>query len=141
MKQKFSLLRKGQFVPFLSSKKTKKEKISPEISISEEAAKQLKKLMKEEHKKGWVLKFEDTPNHFGESFSYHLKLQKKADPKDKLFQSRGVRISIPKESFKRLKASVIEYRGKAENELFEDLLQIGFTIENPNICSFERRCS
>ena len=98
------------------------------ITLTERAAEKFKKILKDENKEGWALRFADKPGGCG-GFEYNLSFSEKAnlsDPKepDEIYHSHGVEIHVNKKMVPRLIGSEIDF--------LEGLNGSGFKIMNPN---------
>lgn len=110
------------------------EKKTPfSISLTDQAADQLKSIMEHEGKSGWVLNYSDVAGHCGGGFGFSLTLAPHPDPQDEILYSQGIQICIPKKSLKRVLGSTIHFEKSSPNDLFDGLLKVGFKIANPNV--------
>ena len=102
-----------------------KEKIDKEtITMTESAANKFKKVLKEEKKEGWALRFSDKPGGCG-GFEYLLDFSEKASDNDEIFTSHGIEIHVNKNVLPRLMGCHIDFQ--------EGLMGTGFKITNPNV--------
>jgi iron-sulfur cluster assembly protein len=105
------------------------------ISLTEKAAEKIKKILLEENKVGWGVRFADQAAACGAGFEYTLDPVSSADPADQRFFSQGIEISIPNASIPRLLGSLIDFEEGFLDDNFQGLIRLGFTIANPNIKS------
>lgn len=96
------------------------------IVITERAADKYRKILKEEGKEGWGLRFSDKLAGCN-GFEYVLDYSEKALPDDDIYHSQGIEIHINKAMVARLLGSIIDY--------IDGLSGSGFKITNPNVRS------
>ena len=103
---------------------TEVQTIQPQVTISEKAATEIKKVMQENN----------IPENAGlrmgvkgggcSGFTYVLGFDEKAKETDKVFEASGVRVFVDERSFPYLAGVVLDYQ--------EGLQGKGFTFDNPN---------
>lgn len=93
------------------------------ISLTARAAEKYRKILKEEEKAGWGLRFGDRAAGCS-GFEYVLDYSEKALPDDEIFHSQGVEIHVNKKMADRLLGSEIDF--------VDGLNGSGFKISNPN---------
>ena len=99
---------------------------SSTISFTERAAERFKKILEQEKKLGWALRFGDKPGGCG-GYEYILDYSETPADDDEVIHSHGVPIHVKKSQLERLLGSEID---------FEDGLNgSGFKITNPNVKS------
>lgn len=96
------------------------------ITITPRAAEKYLKILEEENKIGWGMRFAEKMAGCN-GFEYALDYSEKANPDDEIFESQGVKIHIHKAMVKRLLGSVIDF--------VDGLQGSGFKISNPNVRS------
>ena len=94
------------------------------ISLTERAAEKFKKVLAEEKKENWALRFADKPGGCG-GFEYILDFSKEAKEDDTVFESFGVEIHVNQKALPRLLGCQIDY--------LDGLMGSGFKITNPNV--------
>lgn len=94
------------------------------ITMTQRAAERFLKILQEEKKDKWALRFADKPGGCG-GFEYILDFSEKLEDTDTLFTSYGVNIHINKEVLPRLLGCEIDY--------LEGLNDSGFKVTNPNV--------
>ena len=94
------------------------------ISLTQKAAEKFKKVLKDEGKEGWSLRFADKPGGCG-GFEYLLDFSEKSQEDDVIFQSHGMEIHVNQKVLPRLMGCQIDYA--------EGLMGSGFKITNPNV--------
>ena len=97
---------------------------SSSITLTKRAAEWVKKLLSEEKKESWALRFADKPGRCG-GFEYVLDFSEKANDDDEVFESHGVTIHVNQKGLSRLMGCQIDYQ--------EGLTGSGFKITNPNV--------
>lgn len=101
------------------------EKIdSSTISLTKRAADKYQRILKEEGKEGWGLRFGDKAAGCS-GFEYVLDYSQKAKEDDEVFISHGVEVHVNKADTQRLIGSEIDY--------VDGLNGSGFKISNPNV--------
>ena len=95
------------------------------ISLTPRAATQFLKVLKEENKIGWGLRFEEKMSGCN-GFEYSLAYSEKATQDDTIYHSNGVDVHVTSATVGRLVGSQIDYI---------DGLNPGFKISNPNVNS------
>lgn len=93
------------------------------ITLTPRAAAKFLKILEEEGKQGFALRFGDQMAGCS-GFEYVLDFSEKASPDDEIFNSHGIEIHIHKEAVPRLLGSEIDY--------VESLTNSGFKISNPH---------
>lgn len=96
------------------------------ISITEKAAEKYLKILAEEGKQGWGIRFAEKLAGCN-GFEYALDYSEKALPDDQVFISQGIEIHVNSAMVARLIGSVIDY--------IDGLSGSGFKITNPNVRS------
>jgi iron-sulfur cluster assembly accessory protein len=96
------------------------------ITITEKAAAKYKKILEEEGKTGWGLRFGEKAAGCS-GFEYFLDFSEKPKTGDLLLESSGIQIHIHHKSAERLMGSVIDY--------VDGLNGAGFKVTNPNVKS------
>ncbi len=96
------------------------------ITITPKAAQKFAKILEEEGKTGWGLRFGEKAAGCS-GFEYFLDFSEKPRLEDVTIQSEGIQIHIHTKSFQRLLGSVIDY--------VDGLNGAGFKISNPNVKS------
>ncbi len=100
-------------------------KIDPEsITVTDSAAKELKKLMKEEKKEGHGLRIEIVSDGCSGA-RYNLDFDKKNREKDEVIEIKGLKLFVDQKSFAQLKGSRLDFIVTPAGS--------GFKIDNPNI--------
>ena len=94
------------------------------ISFTKRGAEKFKRVLQEEKKEGWALRFADKPGGCG-GFEYILDFSEKAKEDDEVFESEGVKIHVSQKALPRLMGCQIDY--------LEGLMGSGFKITNPNV--------
>lgn len=94
------------------------------ISMTKRAAEKYKKILAEDGKEGWHLRFGDKAAGCS-GFEYVLDYSQKAKPTDTTFTSHGIEIHVETAAVSRLLGSEIDY--------VEGLNGSGFKISNPNV--------
>lgn len=94
------------------------------ISMTEKAAERFKKILKEEGKEGYSLRFGDQPGGCG-GYEYVLDFSKEKQEDDEIFESCGIEIHVNKKILHRLLGCQIDYS--------DGLKTSGFKISNPNV--------
>ncbi len=98
--------------------------MSYQITLTKKAAKEFKKMQKEEKKEGYGIKFDIFPAGCM-GFQYFMDFLKEADKNDEIIESEGLKIFVPKESLPLVNDCKIDYIEEED----------GFKIDNPNITS------
>ncbi len=93
------------------------------ITMSARAVEKYQKILAEEGKEGWALRFGDKAGGCS-GYEYYLDYSEKAKPDDQVFTSHGLEIHINKNMVSRLMGSEIDY--------VDGLNGSGFKISNPN---------
>lgn len=96
------------------------------ITLTPRAADKFLKILSEEGKQGWGLRFSEEMAGCN-GFEYVLDFSEKADENDESFISHGIEIHVKKAMLSRLIGSEIDY--------LEGLRGSGFKISNPNVGS------
>lgn len=97
---------------------------SPEqVHLTKSAADKFKKILEEEGKTGWALRFGDQPGGCS-GYEYVLEFSEKAEEDDEVFLSNEIEIHVNKHALPRLVGCEIDYQ--------EGLRHSGFKISNPN---------
>lgn len=96
------------------------------ITLTARAAAKFQKILAEEGKEGWGMRFGDKMAGCN-GFEYLLDYSEKASDEDEIFESHGVEIHIEKNTVKRLLGSEIDY--------IDGLQGSGFKISNPHVKS------
>lgn len=96
------------------------------ITITEAAAEKFRKVLAEENKESWALRFGDKPGGCS-GYEYVLDFSEKAESTDRIFSSHGVDIHVDETMVERLLGCEIDYQ--------EGLMGSGFKISNPNVKS------
>ena len=94
------------------------------ITVTKRAADKFLKILKEEGKHGWALRFADKPGGCG-GFEYQLDFSEKALDTDDVFHSNGIDIHVNQKMKSRLLGAVIDF--------LDGLNGSGFKITNPNV--------
>jgi iron-sulfur cluster assembly accessory protein len=94
------------------------------ISLTKRAAEKFRKILEDEDKQGWGLRFGDRAAGCS-GFEYVLDYSQKAKSDDKIFHSHGLEIHVNEKVLARLIGSEIDY--------VEGLNGAGFKISNPNV--------
>ena len=94
------------------------------ISMTQRAAEKFKKILAEDGRVGWGLRFADRAAGCS-GFEYVLDYSETAQPDDQVFLSHGVEIHVSKAVVDRLMGSEIDY--------VDGLNGSGFKISNPNV--------
>ena len=94
------------------------------ITLTPKAATQFLKILEEEQKLGWGLRFGERAAGCS-GFEFYLDFSEKNNEDDIVIESHGVQIHIQQESLSRLMGSVIDF--------VEGLNGSGFKISNPNV--------
>ena len=94
------------------------------ITMTKRAAEKFSKILEEEKKEGWALRFSDKPGGCG-GFEYVLDFSEKLGETDTLFTSHGVNIHVSTPMLPRLLGCEIDY--------LEGLNASGFKVTNPNV--------
>lgn len=94
------------------------------ISLTKRAADKFRKILEDEGKHGWGLRFGDKAAGCS-GFEYVLDYSQKAKTDDKVFLSHGLEIHINEKIIERLLGSEIDY--------VDGLNGSGFKISNPNV--------
>ena len=94
------------------------------ISMTQRAAEKFKKILAEDGRVGWGLRFADRAAGCS-GFEYVLDYSETAQPDDQVFLSHGVEIHVSKAVIDRLMGSEIDY--------VDGLNGSGFKISNPNV--------
>ncbi len=97
-----------------------------EIIITKRAAEKLQQILKENNKEDSGLRVAVVAGGCS-GFQYGLELDEQSSEKDKVFNEKGVKIIVPKESMEFLRGSKIDF--------VESLQGGGFKITNPNVKS------
>jgi len=95
-----------------------------QITLTKKAAKEFKKMQKEEKKEGYGIKFDIFPAGC-KGFQYFMDFVQKADKTDIEIESEDLKLFVPKESIPLVNDCKIDY--------IED--EDGFKIDNPNLSS------
>ena len=93
------------------------------IALTKKAAEKFGKVLEDEGKAGWALRFGDKPGGCG-GFEYILDFSEKAQDDDEIFESNGIKIHVNKKVLPRVMGSQIDY--------LEGLMGSGFKVINPN---------
>ena len=93
------------------------------IQMTQRAAEKFQKILIEEGKEGWALRFSDKPGGCS-GYEYVLDYSEKASDDDTVFESHGVAIHVKNEMLARLLGCEIDY--------LDGLNGSGFKISNPN---------
>lgn len=93
------------------------------ISLTKRAAEKYKKILAEDGREGWHLRFGDRAAGCS-GFEYVLDYSEKAKPNDRVFRSHDVEIHVDENMVDRLLGSEIDY--------VDGLNGSGFKISNPN---------
>lgn len=93
------------------------------ISMTKKAVEKYKKILEEEGKANWALRFGDKAGGCS-GFEYFLDYSEKAKTDDEIFHSHGLEIHVNKNMTKRLLGCEIDY--------VDGLNGSGFKISNPN---------
>lgn len=96
------------------------------VTITKKAAEKYKKILEEEEKAGWGLRFGERAAGCS-GFEYFLDYSEKAKPGDLVLESEGIEIHLHHKSVDRLMGCVIDY--------VDGLQGAGFKITNPNVKS------
>jgi iron-sulfur cluster assembly accessory protein len=96
------------------------------VTITQKAAEKYKKILEEEEKAGWGLRFGERAAGCS-GFEYFLDYSEKAKPGDLVLESEGIEIHLHHKSVDRLMGCVIDY--------VDGLQGAGFKITNPNVKS------
>ena|SRR3990167_69983 len=96
------------------------------ITITEKAAKKFLKILEEEGKSGWGLRFGEKAAGCS-GFEYFLDFSEKPKVGDLILESEGIQIHLHHKSVDRLMGSVIDY--------VDGLQGAGFKISNPHVKS------
>ncbi len=96
------------------------------ISLTKRAADKYRKILADEGKEGWHLRFGDKAAGCS-GFEYVLDYSEKAKPTDTVFHSQGMEIHVETVAAKRLLGAEIDF--------VEGLNGSGFKISNPNVKS------
>lgn len=94
------------------------------ITVTKRAAERFKKILKEENKEGYALRFGDQPGGCG-GFEYLLDFSKSASEDDEVLTSSGIEIHVNKNVIHRLLGCEIDFSDGLKNS--------GFKISNPNV--------
>ncbi len=94
------------------------------ITLTARAAEHFKKILKQDSKQGWALRFADKPGGCN-GFEYVLDFSEKALENDTIFTSHGVTIHVETDRLSRLLGCEIDY--------LEGLMDAGFKVSNPNV--------
>lgn len=93
------------------------------ISMTKRAAEKYKKILAEDGREGWHLRFGDRAAGCS-GFEYVLDYSQKAKPTDRVFHAEGIEIHVDESAVSRLLGSEIDY--------VDGLNGSGFKISNPN---------
>ncbi len=96
------------------------------ISLTPRAAKKFLKILEEDGKTGWGLRFGEKAAGCS-GFEFSLDFSEKAKPEDTVIESEGIQIHMHAKSVDRLMGSVIDY--------VDGLNGAGFKVSNPNVKS------
>jgi len=96
------------------------------ITITPKAAKKFLKILEEEGKDGWGLRFGEKAAGCS-GFEFFLDFSKEAKEEDVVMESEGIQIHIHPKSLDRLMGSVVDY--------VDGLNGAGFKVSNPNVKS------
>ncbi|MDX8431779.1 MAG: iron-sulfur cluster assembly accessory protein [Candidatus Algichlamydia australiensis] len=96
------------------------------ITMTEAAANKFRKVLAEENKEHWALRFGDKPGGCS-GYEYVLDFSEKSLDTDQVFTSHGIEIHVDKTMVERLLGCEIDYQ--------EGLMGSGFKISNPNVKS------
>lgn len=96
------------------------------ISITKRAAEKYLKILEEEGKQGYGIRFSEKMAGCN-GFEYVLDYSEKALENDQVFESQGIAIHVEKKLLSRLLGSEIDY--------IDGLHNSGFKISNPNVSS------
>ena len=96
------------------------------ITITEKAAEKYRKILADEDKVGWGLRYGEKAAGCS-GFEYFLDYSEKAKAGDVVYESQGIEIHVAQKSLSRLLGSVIDY--------VDGLQGAGFKITNPNVKS------
>lgn len=96
------------------------------ITMTQRAAKKFMKILEEEEKHGWGMRFGDKMAGCN-GFEYVLDYSEKSNEDDEIFHSHGIEIHVNKGALKRLLGSEIDY--------VDGLQGSGFKISNPHVRS------
>lgn len=96
------------------------------ITMTQRAVNKFIKILEEEGKQGWALRFADKMAGCN-GFEYVLDYSEKATEEDEIFHSHGIEIHVNKGMLKRLLGSEIDY--------IDGLQGSGFKISNPHVRS------
>lgn len=94
------------------------------ISLTQRAAQKFMKILSDEGKHGWALRFGDKMAGCS-GFEYILDYSEKALPDDEIYNSHGIEIHVNRASAQRLMGSEIDY--------VDGLQGSGFKISNPHV--------
>jgi len=101
------------------------KKVDPNtITLTQRAANHFKKILEQDSKQGWALRFSDKPGGCS-GFEYVLDFSKEALTSDTVFTSYGVTIHVETSRLSRLLGCEIDY--------LEGLMGSGFKVINPNV--------
>ncbi len=104
--------------------KSATKKIEASIILTEEAAKKVKELQKQEKKESYGLKLYVFPGGCS-GFQYGLDFEKSPEKTDIVSEQHGVKLFVDKESASMLKGTRIDF--------VDSLKGSGFKIDNPNV--------
>ena len=105
--------------------KTLNEKIKiKSVSVSSDAAKKIKDLLKKEKKSGWGLKVGVFPGGCS-GYQYTLGFQEKAGKDEETITSKGISLFHSKQDSEKLNGSEVDY--------IDGLQGAGFKVNNPNV--------
>jgi iron-sulfur cluster assembly accessory protein len=94
------------------------------LTITEEAAKKIKELAKEENKEGHGLKILALQGGCS-GIQYGMDFEERPDKEDMVISQHGMKIFLPKDSIDMIKGSKIDFINTKEVS--------GFKIDNPNV--------
>ncbi len=112
------------FVLKINTILAQKDPESTTISMTKRAAEKFKKILSEDGKHDYGLRFGDKPGGCG-GFEYILDFSEKAKDTDTVFEQHGVEIHVCNSCVERLLGSEIDY--------LEGLKDSGFKVINPNV--------
>ncbi len=100
-----------------------KEVKNPKVSVTDFAAEKLKELMQKEKQDGFGLRIAALPGGCS-GFVYQMNFEKSSESSDVVFEDKGVKIFVDKESLQVLNGIEVDY--------VDNLNESGFKINNPN---------
>ena len=108
---------------FCGTSKKADSKSSEEITVTKEAAKKIKELIKKENKKAIGLRIDVTEGGCSGS-QYELDFETKEKKGDYVLEAHGTKVFLTKDALGKLKGAELDY--------VEGLHSAGFKINNPN---------